>query len=59
MPRSSKTECCSKKKEFEEEIALLVLHGVLHILGYDHATSDDSLIMKDREKQLLADLFVA
>ncbi|MEG3586176.1 MAG: rRNA maturation RNase YbeY [Actinomycetota bacterium] len=47
----------AQKKDFEEEIALLVLHGILHILGYDHAYSDDSLMMKRREKQLLADLY--
>ena len=46
-------------KDFEEEIALLVLHGILHILGYDHACSDDSNIMKSREKQLLADLYAS
>ena len=58
-PEVARQNAAAQKKEFEEEIALLVLHGVLHILGYDHATSDESLIMKDREKQLLADLFVA
>ncbi len=46
-------------KDFEEEIALLVLHGILHILGYDHACSDDSNIMRSREKQLLADLYAS
>lgn len=41
---------------FEEEIARLVVHGVLHLLGYDHHASADSRKMKARERIHLAEL---
>lgn len=37
-----------------DELALLVVHGVLHVLGYDHACTEDATVMRDREQQLLA-----
>ena len=39
---------------FEDELALLVVHGVLHILGYDHAETVDEASMRARERALLA-----
>jgi probable rRNA maturation factor len=38
----------------DEEIALLVVHGVLHLLHYDHADPRDEAAMKLREQELLA-----
>ena len=37
-----------------DELALLVVHGVLHVLGYDHAASEEAAAMQARERQLLA-----
>ncbi|HOY66270.1 MAG TPA: rRNA maturation RNase YbeY [Candidatus Ozemobacteraceae bacterium] len=31
------------------ETAFLLIHGVLHLMGYDHDTSSDQLRMRDRE----------
>lgn len=39
---------------FEDEMALMVVHGVLHLLGYDHVADDEAGRMEDRERQLLA-----
>ena len=41
---------------FEEEIALLVAHGILHLLGYDHEEKDDLLIMYQKQKEILQSL---
>jgi probable rRNA maturation factor len=41
---------------FDDEIALLVVHGLLHILGMDHATDDERDAMQRRERELLAEL---
>ena len=37
----------------ERELALLVIHGILHLLGYDHEKTDDENRMRAREKELL------
>ena len=41
---------------FDDEIALLVVHGILHVLGHDHAEPDEAEIMRDRELELLTAL---
>jgi probable rRNA maturation factor len=38
---------------FEDEIALLVVHGILHLLGMDHEVDDDRVVMQQRERELL------
>jgi probable rRNA maturation factor len=39
---------------FDDEMALLVVHGVLHVLGHDHAEADEQLLMQRRERAILA-----
>ena len=39
---------------FDDEIALLVVHGILHLLGMDHEDDDEAERMERREQQLLA-----
>ena len=38
----------------DDELALLVVHGVLHVLGYDHALAEEAAVMRARERRLLA-----
>lgn len=38
---------------FDDEMALMVVHGLLHLLGYDHARDDDAERMEFRERRLL------
>ena len=38
---------------FEDEVALLVVHGVLHLLGWDHMIDDEAEKMEAREQELL------
>lgn len=37
----------------EEELNLLLVHGVLHLLGYDHEGDEDAGVMQARERALL------
>ena len=37
----------------DDEFALLVTHGVLHVLGYDHEQDGDAKKMQARERELL------
>ena len=38
----------------DEEVAHLLVHGILHLLGYDHAEEDEERVMRAREEGLLA-----
>ena len=37
----------------EEELNLLLVHGVLHLMGYDHIEDEDATVMQAREVALL------
>ncbi len=38
----------------ERETAYLTVHGVLHLLGYDHMQEEDKTIMRQKEEKILA-----
>lgn len=38
----------------DQELARLLVHGVLHLLGYDHERADEALVMEAREREILA-----
>jgi len=38
----------------EQELALLIIHGILHLLGYDHEKPEEEAKMRAKEKELLA-----
>ena len=37
----------------DDEIALLVVHGILHVLGMDHAEPEETAAMQAKERSLL------
>jgi probable rRNA maturation factor len=37
----------------DDQLALLVVHGVLHVLGHDHAQPNETRLMRQRERALL------
>jgi len=37
----------------ERELALLVIHGILHLLDYDHEKPEEESKMRERERELL------
>lgn len=41
-------------QDFDDEMALFVVHGLLHLLGYEHDRDRDAERMEERERQLLA-----
>lgn len=41
-------------EEVEEALALRVVHGVLHLMGYDHGTDQDADVMEAIEARVLA-----
>jgi probable rRNA maturation factor len=38
---------------FDDEIALLTVHGILHVLGHDHAEPEETATMRAKERELL------
>ncbi len=40
----------------EREVVYLAVHGLLHLLGYDHETEEGQSIMRAKEEQVLAAL---
>lgn len=38
---------------FEREVAFLTLHGMLHLLGYDHIDEEDRVLMRQKEEEIL------
>lgn len=38
---------------YDDELALLVVHGILHLLGMDHTDDDEAAAMEKREQELL------
>lgn len=43
----------SRKRPLEDEVRFLLAHGILHLLGYDHATPEEKLIMTKRTRELV------
>lgn len=39
---------------FKRELAYLVTHGMLHLLGYDHMIEEEKVVMRKREEEILA-----
>jgi len=44
---------------FERELAYLVTHGMLHLLGYDHIIDEEKNIMRAREEMILKKLDIS
>jgi probable rRNA maturation factor len=49
-------EAAEQQKSCQAHWAHLVIHGTLHLLGYDHIEEGEALIMESREKEILATL---
>lgn len=39
---------------FERELCYLIVHGMFHLLGYDHMEEEDKYIMRQKEKLVMS-----
>jgi probable rRNA maturation factor len=49
----TKRQALANGKSFKAELALLVVHGILHLLGYDHVTLADEKEMFTLQEKLI------
>jgi probable rRNA maturation factor len=52
-PAVARRNAAAAARSYEDELALLVVHGILHLLGMDHADPDEANAMQRRERDLL------
>lgn len=51
-------EASLEKKPFEHHLTHLIVHGFLHLLGYDHETDEEAEVMEAMERRVLARLAI-
>ncbi len=49
-------ECEKLNKSIESHFALMVIHGILHLLGYDHINDEDTEVMQAKEIKILKEI---
>ena len=52
-------EADAQGKRFDAHVSHLLVHGFLHLLGYDHISDEDAALMEGLEVEILATLGVA
>jgi probable rRNA maturation factor len=52
------SQSLSASKPYEEELAMLIVHGCLHLTGLDHSTDKEKNIMKKFQEEILTTLGV-
>jgi probable rRNA maturation factor len=53
-PSVANRQAAERGGALDDELSLLVVHGVLHLLNYDHAEPSETAAMQRREQELLA-----
>jgi probable rRNA maturation factor len=52
-------EAAEKRLALRNHAAHLIIHGMLHLIGYDHETDDDAAVMERRETEILRTMGIA
>lgn len=52
-PAVAAAQAPSHAGTLDDELALLLVHGILHVLGHDHAEEREAAVMREREVALL------
>lgn len=52
-PSRVKKQAKREKREMEKELAHVFVHGLLHLLGYDHVDTEGTKKMRKKEKEIL------
>lgn len=49
-------EASEMGKDFHDHVTHLVIHGILHLLGFDHIRDPDATLMEETERRILGTL---
>ncbi len=50
---TARRQARQRKRAFADELRALLIHGILHLLGYDHEVSDSEAVrMRRKEREL-------
>ena len=52
-PRVAERQAREHVISLDDEMTLLVVHGVLHLLGFDHEEEEEATVMERRERELM------
>jgi probable rRNA maturation factor len=52
-------EAREQNKAVDHHYAHMTIHGILHLLGYDHITDEDAEVMESKEIEILSALGIA
>lgn len=55
----AKRQANSKQTSITHELSWLLIHGILHVLGYDHETTQDAQVMRPLERTILQAIWPA
>lgn len=56
-PTVAKRQAGEHNQTFDQELSLLVVHGTLHLLNYDHYEVEEREEMQSREQDILTEFF--
>lgn len=54
-----KKEAQEQNKNFDDHFTHILIHGILHLLGYDHIKNDERKIMENLEISILSKLNIS
>ncbi|MEC7984047.1 MAG: rRNA maturation RNase YbeY [Myxococcota bacterium] len=55
---TSSAQAVEHQKALKDELSLLLVHGILHLLGYDHEVEEEAEEMEAKEREILSVLHV-
>ena len=53
---TTQRQACEHKNSFDRELYSLLIHGILHLLGHNHDTDEETRVMQTLEQTLLKKL---
>jgi len=51
-PQVAESQAVKYQHSFEKEMAILLIHGILHLIGFDHEESEEKEEMQKREEEI-------